>query len=298
MPSYAASRRRRRSLRAAPVRTTVRLPDDRQITARVWAGEGTPLVLLHGVLDSSEGWSSFCRLTSRPCLAIDLSGFGDSDLPQRPSFAGYAEDVVAAIEQLVDDEFILVGHSFGGAIATAVAEQLGERVRALVLLAPAGFGRIALAELISIPGVRTAAERLMPLTLTNRATVAAVYRAMIGNGNDPAEDVIDRVLDRGGALVPGAVAATKAVVRGGTSRNAFYRRHVAYDGPVIAVWGDRDRVVPSSHARGLTRALPQAELRIWPGMGHHPQAERPRELAALAEEICGRVERRAQQVAA
>jgi pimeloyl-ACP methyl ester carboxylesterase len=258
--------------------------------ARVWQGDGTPLVLLHGVLDSSEGWNSFCRSTPRPCIALDLGGFGDSDLPARSSFAGYAADVVEAIGELVEDELVLVGHSFGGAVATAVAERLPDRVRALILLAPAGFGRIPLAEVISIPGVRNVAERLMPLGLGSRPALSAAYRTMIGNGHGPSDEVLDRVLARSDELVPGAVEATKAVVRGGRSPKAFHRRRVAYKGCVTAVWGDQDRLVPVSHASGLTRALPQTELHLWAGMGHHPQVERPRQLAVLIDEMCARVD--------
>jgi pimeloyl-ACP methyl ester carboxylesterase len=297
MPSERASGRAAKR-RGRSHRTAVILADGRRIAARVWTGDGTPVVLLHGVLDSSEGWTAFCRSTSRPCVAIDLGGFGDSDLPRRPSFAGYADDVVSAIDELVDDDFVLVGHSFGGAVATVVAERLAERVRALVLLSPAGFGRIPLAEAISMPGVRTAAEMLMPLALASRPTVSAAYRAVIGNGRAPGNDVLDRVVTRGGRLVPGAVEATKAVVRGGRAAKAFHRRHVAYDGPVVSVWGDHDRMVPLSHAGGLTRALPQAELHVWPGMGHHPQAERPRELADLLEDVCRQADAQPRRLAA
>jgi pimeloyl-ACP methyl ester carboxylesterase len=77
------------------------------------------------------------------------------------------------------------------------------------------------------------------------------------------------------------VAATQAVVAAGISKTAFRRRGLAYDGPVVALWGDRDRLVPASHAAGVAAALPQARIEIWPGMGHHPQHERPDELVEL-----------------
>lgn len=77
------------------------------------------------------------------------------------------------------------------------------------------------------------------------------------------------------------MCATKAVVRAGVSRRAFSRRVVAYAGPVFVVWGTRDRVVPLGHFDAVRRALPQAQSEIWRGMGHHPQRERPVELAAL-----------------
>ena len=60
------------------------LPDGRRIRARCWPGHGRPLVLIHGLLDDSEGWARLARDTHRPCHAIDLPGFGGSDLPTRP----------------------------------------------------------------------------------------------------------------------------------------------------------------------------------------------------------------------
>jgi pimeloyl-ACP methyl ester carboxylesterase len=54
-----------------------------------------------------------------------------------------------------------------------------------------------------------------------------------------------------------------------------------FDGPTYALWGDRDRLVPSTHARGLRTALPQARIEISAGMGHHPTRERFDEVVAL-----------------
>jgi pimeloyl-ACP methyl ester carboxylesterase len=64
---------------------------------------------------------------------------------------------------------------------------------------------------------------------------------------------------------------------------------VGYGGRVIAVWGDRDRLVPVSHQDGVRTALPQARIHVWPGMGHHPIRERFDELVALIadESACG-----------
>lgn len=268
----------------------ITLADGRRLHASTWSGRGTPLVLMHGLLDSAAGWTTLCESTRRPCVAIDLAGFGQSDLPAHPSFSSYADDIVAALRELAPRDMVLVGHSLGGAIATAVAERIPGRVKALILLGPAGFGRIPLAEAISIPGVRIVAERLMPFALGNRATISMAYRALVANGVDPADELLARLLDRRGTLVPGAVAATKAVVRGGLSARAFHRRRVGYDGPVVLLWGDRDRLVPISHMAGVVTAFPHVDARVWRGMGHHPQVERPALLARLVEATCARAE--------
>jgi len=262
------------------------LDDGRRLHALVWAGHGTPLVLLHGLLDSAEGWSELCRATPRPCIAFDLAGFGRSDMPSRPALAAYASDIVEGMAELGLDDVVLVGHSLGGGVATAIAERIPDRVLSLVLLAPAGFGRIALAELVSLPGVRNVTERLLPLALGSRATVASTYRLMVTSGIDPTEEILSRVIDRRDTLVAAAREATKAVVRAGASRHGFHRRRLAYDGPVAAVWGSCDRIVPIAHMTGVATAYPHVKEHVWERMGHHHKQERPAELAELIEATC------------
>src|SRR5947208_5238005 len=160
-------------MRSASV-ASVRLPGGRRVTARTWSGDGAPLVFLHGLLDCSQGWAEAARRTARPCLAIDLPGFGGSDLPCRPRIAAYADDVALALGRLGVDRCTLVGHSIGGAVAAAVAERASS-VAALALLAPVGFGRIALAEAVTRPIVVDLATLALPLALVNPLTVAAAY---------------------------------------------------------------------------------------------------------------------------
>ena len=258
------------------------LRDGRMLCARRWPGGGEDtLVFLHGLLDSSEGWASVCERFPGTRVAVDLPGFGHSDVPHRGSMAGYAEDVAEGLEALGVERFTLVGHSLGGAVATAVAEMIPDRVAALVLLAPAGFGRIHLAEAASIPGIRSVVQAALPFALSNRFAVTTGYMTMVANGRLPERAVVERVTSRSRALVDGAREGTRAVVDAGRSRDAFHRRHVDYNGPVFAVWGDQDRLVPVSHRHGVRAALPHARVEVWPGMGHHPLHERFDDLIAL-----------------
>jgi pimeloyl-ACP methyl ester carboxylesterase len=254
---------------------SLRLSDGRTLCARRWAGSGEKvLVVLHGLLDSSEGWSALGE--SVPCtqVAFDLPGFGYSDAPRRGSIAGYAQDVAEGLTSLGVERFTLVGHSLGGAVATALTELLPDRVDALVLLAPAGFGRLHLAEAISLPGVRNLVEVALPLALGSRLAVTAGYMTMVANGRVPEREVVERVTFRGGGLVDGAREGTRAVVIAGRDGNAFYRRRVGYRGPVSAVWGEEDRLVPVSHRHGVLTAFPRARIEVWPGVGHHLVRER------------------------
>src|SRR3954463_8910563 len=78
-------------------RRVLTLPGGRRLAALEWAGRGPAVVLLHGMLDSAAGWQSFAATLGRRCLALDLPGFGRSDLPVRGRLYAYADDVAAAL---------------------------------------------------------------------------------------------------------------------------------------------------------------------------------------------------------
>jgi len=262
-----------------PTVSSVSLPAGRRLTVRTWDGAGEPLVLLHGLFDCSEGWASLAARTERPCVAIDLPGFGGSGLPGRPRIEAYADDVVAALERLDVGPCALVGHSLGGAVAADVAER-APSVASLVLLAPAGFGRIGLAEALTKPIVVDVATLAMPLALVNPLTVTAAYATFVAHRRLPERDLLARLRRRAARAPLGVRAATIAIAHAGRAE----RRRLDFHGRVAALWGAHDALVPTTHAEGLRTALPQAHVEFWPGMGHHPQRERPGRLAEFVEQ--------------
>lgn len=274
------------SSRRPPKTVDVVLGDGRCLRARRLDGARSPLVLLHGLLDSSEGWDEITQASPRASVAFDLPGFGGSDLPRRALISSYAEDVAEAMRRLDLRDVTLVGHSLGGAVAAALSELAPDRIAALVLLAPAGFGRIPLAEAVSVPGVRDLAEVLLPRVLGFHPLVRASYRIFVTAGHSLPDEIAERMRRNARTLADGAVMATQAVVAAGRSRDGFHRRRLAYRGPVSVLWGEKDLVVPAAHGQAVLRALPQAALQTWSGMGHHPQRERLAELAGYLEAAC------------
>ena len=230
-------------------------PAGRRLCGWRWPGAGAPLVLLHGLLDCAAGWDGIARATPRPCVALDLPGFGGSDAPTRPRISAYAEAVTWALAELDVSDAVLVGHSLGGAVATAVAERAPERIRSLVLLAPAGFGRIHLAEAISIPGIRNLAAAALPLALANPLVLTAAYMTMISAGQRPEADLLERVMRQAVRAMPGARDGTRAVVAAGQLR-ARVRT------PARRVRRARQRALgparPSRLARARRRRAPRA----------------------------------------
>jgi pimeloyl-ACP methyl ester carboxylesterase len=258
------------------------LDGGRALRVRTWQGSGRPLVLLHGLLDDSLGWEQLARDSHRPCIAIDLPGFGGSSKPTRPRISAYAEDVCHGIRQLDIEDCTLVGHSLGGAVATAVSERCSA-VSSLVLCAPAGYGPNRIAEAVALPGVIDVAQAALPLGLANPLVIAGAYSTFVAHRRLPSKDLVDRLRERAFQSGPGVRMAVQAIAAAGRSQRGFSKRRIAFDGPVAALWGEHDALVDVGHAAAVKRALPQARIEVWRGMGHHPQRERPHELNAFIE---------------
>ena len=264
--------------RGVGIEGEVALPDARVLGTRIWPGKGAPLVLLHGLLDCSFGWKRVAAATHRPCVAIDLPGFGRSAMPSEPSIASYAWDIINALAALGLTRFALIGHSLGGAVAAAVAEQEPGRVTNLTLLAPVGFGVVPAAEFVQRQLLGAIVRRGLPLALSNPLSAAGIYMLTVSGGRLPDRELLKRVGRRAFSTAPGALAANEAIVTAGTQPGGLVHRPLRYPGRVSVLWGSNDRLVPVAHTTRVREAIPQAEVTIWQGMAHHPQHERPAEL--------------------
>lgn len=211
---------------------------------------------------------------TRPCLAPDLPGFGHSSPPTRARITAYADDVILGLRSLGIESFALVGHSFGGAVATAVAERLPESVTRLVLCAPAGFGRLPLAELAAMPLIRPLAVGVVPHIERRRRDSDRLRAAALPSLRLRHPAAAARVR-------PGLRMAIEALAEGSRSQDAFHRRLGAYRGPVAAVWGDSDGLIPVSHLTRLIAYLPQTEAYLCTGIGHYVHRERALDVAAF-----------------
>lgn len=103
----------------------------------VTAGQGEPIILLHGWPQTWYAWRHLIPLlaTKYQVIAPDLRGMGDSDKP----VIGYdkqtlSEDIYSLVKQLQLDPPVLVGHDFGAAVAYAYASSYPQEVRGLVML--------------------------------------------------------------------------------------------------------------------------------------------------------------------
>ncbi len=236
-------------------------------------GRGHPVVMLHGFMDCAESWDPFARSISRPTLAFDLPGFGHSSLAGDDiwKWQGLFD---RALKRLDLDSYFLLGHSLGGALASALAARQPDRVRALTVIAPAGYSRIPLAQILARPEMEFILGQTAPRAMRFRPLVNLTYRNLFSHHHDPSDGLIERLVESRNDMVPGIKNGMHLLRE--LSRDRF--RESPYEGPVAGLWGEYDRMVPPKYSmKGLLRVFPGADTRVLEGIAHHPQEEAPGE---------------------
>jgi pimeloyl-ACP methyl ester carboxylesterase len=259
------------------------------------AGPEDTVLLLHGIGRSLEDWDEQHELLSDGfrVLSLDLPGYGGSEPMREPyALATLARAVEDALDALgVTGPVHVVGNSLGGAVAMQLSVQAPERVRDLVLVDSAGFGREVTATL-RILAVRPLAHLLLrrPSRAGARRTEASIFA-------DPAFVTPERV-ERGhrhagrpeGTRVLLETAGALGGLRGVHPRwrRELLREVAARRLPTLVVWGSADRVLPAEHLEAARRELPHARTHLFDATGHMPQIERAEPFAALARDFWAR----------
>ena len=107
------------------------------------AGNGAPLLILHGLFGSSKNWQSFMRRFGQnfEVFSVDLRNHGQSFHSEIMSYAVMADDVARLIEQLGLHECRILGHSMGGKVAMTLAIQRPELLSRMIVadIAPVAY---------------------------------------------------------------------------------------------------------------------------------------------------------------
>lgn len=249
------------------------------------AGSGDPVVLVHGLGNSSLAWRRVIAGLARDhrVLAPDLPGFGHSSPVRTAHLLDAYVDFVAELVETAGRGVpaAVVGNSTGGAVALRLALTRPQLVSRLVLVDPAGVGqgvpswwRLVRFE----PLVRLLSA--VPLTLTPRPVLERVigeaYRRMAFA--DPAN-----ASDRTVRLFAERLNSRERIHRFLRSAHqvvdAFQSEVQSIEQPlpvpVMAVWGRKDRLVPLHDALVLLERIGQLQVRIIEDSGHSPQLEQP-----------------------
>jgi pimeloyl-ACP methyl ester carboxylesterase len=237
-----------------------------------------PLLWIHGLSGLWQNWllNIPAFMDRYRCVAFDLPGFGESELPREEiSISGYAHTVEAICEQLGIDGPTVIGNSMGGFIGAELAISQPTRVDKLVLVSAAGLSTeyrrseplVVASRLLAIMGARFEAqsEAVVRRPRLRRLALQGVLRYP-----ERLSAPLTWELVRGG-WKPGFVPALKANLE-----YSFRDKLTQIEVPTLIVWGRNDMVVPVGDAYRYEKLIgSNARKEIFEDTGHVPMLERP-----------------------
>lgn len=239
--------------------------DGRTVTFRHEPGGEEPaLVCIHGSADNHHVYDLLLEaLPGWERYAINLPGRAGTDGPPLEAAADMAGYVARLIESEIKGDYVLVGHSLGGAVAIEHALQRPPKLAGLVLLATGARLRVhpmilqlfeQIGESDSLPPTPPGLyERETDPALIDRAADCRTLTPIATGGADwHAADAFDRM---------GELGSIRA--------------------PTLIVAGSDDLLTPPKYAEYLAAKIPEAELHILEGAGHMLVLERVQKLAPL-----------------
>ena len=250
------------------------------------ATDAPPMFLIHGLADEADTWRHLVQpLSTRYRVTVpDLPGFGRSDKPDRPYTVPFFRDVLLELLDALGVQCaILVGHSLGAVIIHALALSHGERVDRLVLLGGslvARSQRVDLATMLFlIPGLgEWLYNHLRKDPQAAYRTLEPYYSRLDRLPEADREFLFQRVNER--VWSDGQRRAFLSAFRNlarwirGQQRD-LPSKLAALDVPILALWGEADRIMPVENGHALVELQPTAQLVVVPGAGHNIHQEYP-----------------------
>ncbi len=252
------------------------------------------MLLVHGIGSNRRVWDGM-RPMLEPrfdVLAVDLPGFGESAPLYEPprTMARLADAIEEEMGRQGMDDAHLVGNSMGGWLVLELARR--GRARTVTAISPVGgatkrearIGRQVLrAHRI---GARLTAPVAGPIART-RAGRFLGGRMQMTRPQDVPPDVF--------AYATKSLASApsfRELLRDITGASDLIENNAGpfsqIQAPVLVAWGDDDRILPSRGGPRLAEAIPGAELRELPGLGHVPMLDHPAECAEFVIEHASR----------
>lgn len=234
------------------------------------AGQGEPLVLLHGMSNNAQSWKKQMKELQEyyTVIAWDAPGYGQSSDPKEEFryFSQFADVLKGFIEGLNYDSIYLLGHSMGAAIALDFAHLFPQMVKALII-SDATRGSAALSKEENESRLQsrlTAIETMEPHEIAKRRVTALLAPQASEEVREDAEKIMSQI----------RLAGYRAV--------AYSLYHVnqmdflsSISKPTLVICGELDSVTPVSESRIFHENIPDSELVIIPGTGHLCYQEDP-----------------------
>lgn len=244
-------------------------------------GEGPVVIFVHGISGCWQNWLENIPFFARDhrVIAVDLPGFGASELPaQTISISGYSDTLDALLDVLDVDAVRLVANSMGGFIGADLAIRYPARVERLVLAAAAGLS-VEFIRTRRRDGMRHRAENLVfsgvsrvasysPLLARRRRLRSILLLLFTAHpARLPSRLAYEQVNSSG---KPGFAGALDALCS-----YPIRERLAQIQCPTLIVWGSRDLLVPVKDAAVFEELISDSRTVIYKDTGHLTMLERP-----------------------
>jgi pimeloyl-ACP methyl ester carboxylesterase len=238
------------------------------------------LVLIHGLAGSTHWWDSVVPMLDKSYRVIRIDLLGDG-LSAKPADGGYAiteqaRRVGEALDRLGVRHAIVVGHSSGGLVATALAEQRRDMVLGLALIdtgprMSAFISQGLVSQLLPVPVIGQ---------LLWRFRTDGVIRQGLSTAFLPGFKIPQQLVNDVRGMTYHSLIATSQASDDYINQRAIPDRLKALGKPLVVIFGKADQRWRSSSAAEY-RAVPGARVVLLPGAGHSPMLEAPSRTAAL-----------------
>lgn len=251
-------------------------------------GEGEPLILIHGLNVGRSIWKQFKAEAHQlfTVYAVDLPGFGRSDAPEIdygvPFYVDYLRKFMDA---LGIEKAHLAGSSMGGTIAATFAATYPDRVRRLVLLAPAGLTPLH-------SGIFKSGA-LVDANFWLLSKNVDLYRKALADSFYEAGNLPQWLVDEGWSLLknPGNRHAYLKNAQYLARHDPRFRELLAeIKARTLIIWGAEDHLVPAADAKKYVDLIPKAEARIVEHSGHLVLLEHGEQCADIILAFLGEVD--------
>lgn len=250
-------------------------------------GTGRPVLLIHGSGPGVSAWANW-RLTipalsqSMRVIAPDMVGFGFTERPENASYGAalWIRHAIGLIDSLGLDEVDLVGNSFGGGLAIALAIAHPKRVRRLVLMGSVGISFPLTPGLDAAWGYQPSIEEMRALL-----DIFAFDRGLV---TDELAELRYKASIRPG-FQESFSAMFPAPRQNGIESLASPEEKIAVlTQSTLVIHGREDRVIPANNAIRLFNLIPNAELHMFGRCGHWTQIEHAARFNMLVQDFLAR----------
>lgn len=235
-------------------------------------GSGSPVVLLHGSGPGVTAWANWrltmpALATSFRVVAPDMVGFGYTERPPGVRYAldTWVAHAIGVFDALALDQVNLVGNSFGGSLALALAIRHPHRVRRLVLMGAAGLSFTLTPGLDAVWGYTPSIENMRGLL-----DIFAFNRELVS-------DELAK-LRYEASIRPGIQEAYSAMFPAPRQRwidmlSSSEADIAALPHETLVVHGREDEVIPPENSYRLAQLIPRSQLHVFGRCGHWTQIE-------------------------